>query len=229
MLVGGKPAAEDAMNRNNQEITHVINCCEPWCADGPNYENLKYCGFRAYDEPGYSLLLHHYSEAKPNLDEAREQGGRCLVHCAMGINRSACICAAYLIDATGMPLLAACELVKESRGCVLGNESFRSQLIDFAHQRGCLEDSTVRDRVIAEAPPRAPPPADHSIPAPPQQWLKADVQPICGARCVCRLYGKWHYAVITNVASGYAHCVYDHNGDDDCVEVGSPDLVCDPN
>merc|ERR1711968_270525 len=101
MLIGGKPAAEDAMNKNRQRFTHVLNCAEPWVASGPNYSELKYTGFEAYDEVGYNMLDKHYADAKPFLEDARLSGGRCLVHCAMGVNRSACICVAYLIDAIG--------------------------------------------------------------------------------------------------------------------------------
>lgn len=138
MLLGGKLAAESAAHDNPQCISHILNCCEPWCPDGPNMKNLHYAGIEAYDEPGYRLLDEHYThQVRPFLDSVRSSHGRCLVHCAMGVNRSAAICAAYLIEAVQMDLLPAIHLLKEKRGCVLGNRSFRLQLIEFAakHER----------------------------------------------------------------------------------------------
>lgn len=136
MLLGGKPAAEAAVRENPQGVTHILNCCEPWCADGPGWTAIHYTGIEAYDEPGYRLLDEHYAASvRPALDAARKASGRCLVHCAMGVNRSAALCAAYLVEAEGMDLLEAVRLLKAKRGCVLGNRSFRLQLLEFA--AGC--------------------------------------------------------------------------------------------
>ncbi|CAE7690477.1 DUSP26, partial [Symbiodinium necroappetens] len=146
LLLGGKPAAELAAKANPQAVTHVLNCCEPWFVEGENSRNLSYSGIEAYDEPGYRLLDEHYATViRPTLDSARGSGGRCLVHCAMGVNRSALVCAAYLIDAIGMDLLPALMLLKQKRGHVLGNRSFQLQLIEFAAKRdrlGKMENSS---------------------------------------------------------------------------------------
>ncbi|OLP90920.1 Dual specificity protein phosphatase 26 [Symbiodinium microadriaticum] len=146
LLLGGKPAAELAAKANPQAVTHVLNCCEPWFVEGENSRNLSYSGIEAYDEPGYRLLDEHYATViRPTLDSARGSGGRCLVHCAMGVNRSALVCAAYLIDAIGMDLLPALMLLKQTRGHVLGNRSFQLQLIEFAAKRdrlGKMENSS---------------------------------------------------------------------------------------
>lgn len=139
MLLGGKPAAEAAVYDNPQHVTHVLNCCEPWCANGPGQMSLHYTGIEAYDEPGYRFIDEHYTDQiKPALDAARAAGGQCLVHCAMGVNRSALACAAYLIDAMEMDLIPAAQLLKQQRGCILGNRSFRLQLVEFAAKHGRL-------------------------------------------------------------------------------------------
>ena len=38
---------------HTQGVTHILNCCEPWVASGPNDHEVKYAGFEAYDEEGY--------------------------------------------------------------------------------------------------------------------------------------------------------------------------------
>ena len=50
--------------------------------------------FEAEDEEGYNIL-EHYSEAHTAIEEARKTGGRALIHCIMGINRSAALATAY--------------------------------------------------------------------------------------------------------------------------------------
>ena len=66
-------------------------------------------------------------------------GGIALVHCAMGINRSATICVAYLISHQKMTLLRAVQLVKDRRRLCLTNRGFQLQLISFAKRKRMLE------------------------------------------------------------------------------------------
>lgn len=234
LLIGGKPAAQDAMNHNSQAITHVLNCAEPWCAQGPNDANLEYMGIEAYDEPGYAILKAHYESVKPILDEARRGGGRCLVHCSMGVNRSCCIAVAFLIDACGMSLLEACALVKDHRGAVLGNQTFRCQLLDFAAEREQLGSREFRDEWIAKAPVPEPPAIDTTVPPPPEEWIEAAVPARVGAKCRVQLYGEWRTATITKVEemgpgeNNFVTCIYDHDGTEDSLREGEGDLYCEP-
>ena len=34
-----------------QGITHLVNCCEPWCLMGPRANDLQYCGFEVRRQP----------------------------------------------------------------------------------------------------------------------------------------------------------------------------------
>ena len=68
-----------------------------------------------------------------------------LVHCALGINRSAAVCVAYMMVDRRMPLLAATRLIKDRRRIVLANKSFQRQLVGFARGRGLLGDLRADD------------------------------------------------------------------------------------
>jgi len=59
-------------------------------------------------------------------------GGKVLVHCVMGVNRSGAICVAYMmVDGVGQNLLQAARTAKLRRKIILTNRSFRRQLVIF--------------------------------------------------------------------------------------------------
>jgi len=60
------------------------------------------------------------------------------VHCALGINRSAAVCVAYLMVERRLALLDATRLIKDRRRIVLANKAFQRQLVRFARTRGLL-------------------------------------------------------------------------------------------
>jgi len=201
LLLGGKPAAEEAMHGNKQGVTHILNCCEPWCANGPNFENLVYVGFEAQDEPGYPLLAQHFElTARPFLESARNAGGRCLVHCAMGVNRSAAIVVAYLVECSSMDLLSAVEHVRRARGCILGNATFRAELVSFTFQGGRgarLGDADVRDHWLALRP-RPPTPDPSVFGPPPEAWRTLPL--VLGGRVRIHQCGEdWAEGAITKL------------------------------
>ena len=66
------------------------------------------------------------------------QGGRVLVHCNMGVNRSGALCVAYIMDHKQITLLQTIRLVKFERPIILCNEGFQKQLIQFARNHQLL-------------------------------------------------------------------------------------------
>jgi len=61
-----------------------------------------------------------------------------LVHCALGINRSAAVCVGYMMVDRRLSLLDATRIIKARRRIVLANKSFQRQLVGFARTRGLL-------------------------------------------------------------------------------------------
>ncbi len=126
-------------------ITHVLNCAAlanferdyikklPY----PNDSGIKYEEFEAKDNDGYPILVH-FPQAKRFIDDAKERNGKVLVHCEMGINRSAAICIAYMMVDEGLTLIQALKRVKRERKTVLINEGFQKHLIWFADERNLL-------------------------------------------------------------------------------------------
>ncbi len=151
VYIGGRRDAQSPTLLKCYGITHVLNCAaEPDYErenfdldDSPYSENsgLKYCAFEARDNDGYPILTH-FVKAKEFIDSAKADGGKVLVHCEMGINRSAAICVAYILVDENITLLDVIKRVKRVRRVILVNEGFQKQLVQFAQDRDLLYKST---------------------------------------------------------------------------------------
>jgi len=94
---------------------------------------------QAEDTDRYDIT-RHFGEAFRFLDAAKRHGGTVLVHCALGINRSAAVCVAYMMVDRRLPLLDVTRVIKDRRRVVLANRAFQRQLVGFARTRGLLGD-----------------------------------------------------------------------------------------
>ena len=140
LYIGNYDNAENIDALDTLRITHVLNMAaysrfgSPY---GPGI-NIQYKQFFADDCEGYDIL-QHFTAAKHFVDDARASRGKCLVHCAMGINRSGAICAAYLMVHDDIGAIEACERIKALRGSFLCNTSFQRQLVKFARRTGLIK------------------------------------------------------------------------------------------
>ena len=126
-------------------ITHVLNCAakrdystedfdqNPYSKHAISYEEIE-----ARDNDGYPLLRLHFTKCRKFIDQAKREGGRVLVHCQMGINRSGAICAAYMMLDQEMTLTQTLRLIKMERSTLICNEGFQRQLIEFARDHDLL-------------------------------------------------------------------------------------------
>jgi len=144
LYLGGQRHAESLRLLRKLGIDHVLNCA---AFRGPNddphkspYEGLDvdYHEFSAEDHEFYDISIH-FADAFAYINKVSSNGGIVLVHCAMGINRSAATCVAYLIAHKNMRLLEALKYVKSRTRVILSNPGFRKQLIWFARQKGMLD------------------------------------------------------------------------------------------
>ena len=157
MYIGSQSNAESLRLLRKIGVTHVLNCAgfrgprkNP---DANPYEGLdiEYLEFKAEDRDGYDMS-QHFDEAFRYLDHVKRIGGTCLVHCALGINRSGVTVTAYLMVHSKWPLLKAVEFVKKKRGVVLSNHGFQRQLIRFARQQSLLDPLPERLSLQSESP-----------------------------------------------------------------------------
>ena len=125
-------------------ITHILNCAGEGGdrrTNGGRYvlpgQPVSYMEFEADDIKDYNIV-QHFEQAAIFIEDARKRGGKVLVCCARGMNRSAAICVGYLMSHMRLDLLPAVRAVLCVRGRILTNVSFRSQLVNFAQSQNLL-------------------------------------------------------------------------------------------
>jgi len=128
------------------EMTHILNCASGsgGCNTSEKFYkehdlDIKLHSFISYDDEEYDIVSKHAKESIEFMNAAlKQEKAHVLVHCMAGMNRSACMIVAYLIAQEKMSLLQAIVHIKSKRKMVLWNESFRRQLIHFAHYHNLL-------------------------------------------------------------------------------------------
>nr|CAB3262627.1 uncharacterized protein LOC100180990 [Phallusia mammillata] len=119
-------------------ITHILNVTlevDNFFPDDFTYKNIRLYDIEESD------LLPHWNITWKFVNEARRAGGKCLVHCKMGISRSGATVAAYLMKEKQWTKTAALQFVQKCRSIVNPNPSFLKQLDEY---EGILAASSQR-------------------------------------------------------------------------------------
>lgn len=129
LYLGGKQEAADGEWHRRIGITHVLNCADSSARGAPSMdEHLHYCQLDAADDHEFQILSTSLSPALDFIRHAAAVGGRVLVHCHAGVNRSAAIVVGYLATDNDMGVVAAVRKVWAARPIVLVNQDFIRQL-----------------------------------------------------------------------------------------------------
>ncbi|KAJ8267227.1 hypothetical protein GJAV_G00140020 [Gymnothorax javanicus] len=91
---------------------------------------FEYHNIRVYDEEATDLLAY-WNDTYKFISKAKKAGAKCLVHCKMGVSRSASTVIAYAMKEYGWDLEQAFDYVKERRGVTKPNPSFMRQLEEY--------------------------------------------------------------------------------------------------
>jgi len=147
LYIGGFEEAQAVDELRRLGITHVLNCAaDPGRLQRGRYASnpsppesgiYAYDQFSAQDVDRYDIM-QHFARAEVFINRAKYSGGKVLVHCAAGVNRSAAICIAYVMVDKKLSLFEAVRRIRAKRDVLLTNTGFRKQLVSFARRRGFL-------------------------------------------------------------------------------------------
>lgn len=137
LFLGDAACARNAGGLEALGIGAVLNCGAPAVEYPPGFSHLE---VSCEDAEDYPLLARHLDRCSEFMEQCEAASKGLLVHCVMGLNRSASLVVALLMLHRRVPLLEAVSKVWECRGRspILTNRSFRRQLVQLAHVTGNL-------------------------------------------------------------------------------------------
>ncbi|XP_068629331.1 LOW QUALITY PROTEIN: protein phosphatase Slingshot [Battus philenor] len=113
----------EELQRNG--VRHILNVTREIDNFFPGM--FDYLNIRVYDDDKTDLLKHWDNTFK-YINKARNEGSKVLVHCKMGISRSASVVIAYAMKAFNWNFEKALKHVKAKRNCIKPNTNFLNQL-----------------------------------------------------------------------------------------------------
>ncbi|KAG7480779.1 hypothetical protein MATL_G00060020 [Megalops atlanticus] len=129
LFLGDQDIASNRRELAKLGITHILNCSHSKFRGGAEYYegmNITYEGIEAHDSPTFDMSVHFHPAAE-FIHKALISGGKILVHCAVGVSRSATLVLAYLMIRENKTLVDAIKTVMNRRG-IIPNRGFLRQL-----------------------------------------------------------------------------------------------------
>jgi protein-tyrosine phosphatase len=124
-------AAESSNTLSTLGITHVLSAMSGTVVI-PHHPSINHCKIPLVDTPFSELAAFLPTTTSFLRDALSDPQNRILVHCVMGVSRSASVIAAFLIAEYGWTAMQAVNHVKSKRIVAEPNPGFISQLREYA-------------------------------------------------------------------------------------------------
>ncbi|XP_066501595.1 protein phosphatase Slingshot homolog 2b isoform X2 [Hoplias malabaricus] len=128
VYLGSEWNASNLEELQNSGVQYILNVTREIDNFFPGL--FEYHNIRVYDEEATDLLAY-WNDTYKFISRAKKAGAKCLVHCKMGVSRSASTVIAYAMKEYGWDLERAFEYVKERRAVTKPNPSFMRQLEEY--------------------------------------------------------------------------------------------------
>uniref|UniRef100_A0A8C5Q265 protein-serine/threonine phosphatase n=1 Tax=Leptobrachium leishanense TaxID=445787 RepID=A0A8C5Q265_9ANUR len=142
LYLGSEWNASNLDDLQKNKVSHILNVTRE--IDNFFPETFTYLNIRVLDEENTNLL-QYWKETHRFISSARQQHSCVLVHCKMGISRSASTVIAYAMKQYEWTMEEALKYVKERRNVVQPNAGFMRQLHIY---QGILGASKQRHNVL---------------------------------------------------------------------------------
>ncbi|XP_051173338.1 protein phosphatase Slingshot isoform X3 [Leptopilina boulardi] len=125
VYLGSEWNASNLEELQKNGVRHILNVTREIDNFFPGMFN--YLNVRVYDDE-QTDLLKHWDDTFKYITKAKKEGSKVLVHCKMGVSRSASVVIAYAMKAYNWDFSQAWKHVKDKRNCIKPNNSFLLQL-----------------------------------------------------------------------------------------------------
>ncbi|KZC05023.1 Protein phosphatase Slingshot [Dufourea novaeangliae] len=125
VYLGSEWNASNLEELQKNGVRHILNVTREIDNFFPGM--FTYLNVRVYDDEATDLLKH-WDDTFKYITKAKKEGSKVLVHCKMGVSRSASVVIAYAMKAYNWNFPQAWKHVKEKRNCIKPNNSFLIQL-----------------------------------------------------------------------------------------------------
>lgn len=139
LYLGNSMNARSSPSIRELGITHVVNLAGDDVKTPAFYDVRKVdtLTIAAKDELDYNMIQHH-EQVFQYIERARKDGGRVLIHCVAGVNRSGLMCMTYLLEYLQQPLMKVLKSVLNKRGKLREWESYLRPKISYSWLCRCL-------------------------------------------------------------------------------------------
>ncbi|KAF9647180.1 phosphatases II [Thelephora ganbajun] len=145
--------AQDPTVATSFGITHIVSVLDFHPSFPHEMRHIKKMHVRLSDN-FREKIIPHLDETTAFIQEAlKDPESKVLVHCVMGISRSATVVSAYLIARDAMTAPEAIDFIRERRPIICPNIGFRRQLDEYAVK---LHGETKRGPVMQVKPSEVP-------------------------------------------------------------------------
>ncbi|XP_066588242.1 protein phosphatase Slingshot isoform X2 [Prorops nasuta] len=125
VYLGSEWNASNLEELQKNGVRHILNVTREIDNFFPGM--FTYLNVRVYDDEKTDLLKH-WDDTFKYITKAKKEGSKVLVHCKMGVSRSASVVIAYAMKAYNWDFSQAWKHVKDKRNCIKPNNSFLLQL-----------------------------------------------------------------------------------------------------
>ena len=129
LYLGTFANACDIKELRRMKINYILNVANE-CNNKNLPKDIKELHLNIKDSE-YFEISTYFDEANEFINKCKSEGGILLVHCKLGISRSASFILAYLIKYHKLTLENALEFVKQKRNQIKPNEGFMKQLYEY--------------------------------------------------------------------------------------------------
>ncbi|XP_062051734.1 protein phosphatase Slingshot homolog 3 [Lepus europaeus] len=164
LYLGSEWNAANLEELQRNRVSHILNMARE--IDNFYPERFTYHNVRLWDEES-AQLLPHWKETHRFIEGARAQGTRVLVHCKMGVSRSAATVVAYAMKQYSWSLEQALRHVQELRPVVRPNPGFLRQLQTYQGILTASRQSHIWEQKAGGASLEEPLAPEVSTPLPP--------------------------------------------------------------